>query len=329
MRSRSELPSPPEDEATGIEGLIARNRRLVAAGQARVNAALEKNRDRPLVEMGILLYERDRESAGAVVSSALAFRLFLFQVPLVVLLVGIAGFMGNVIDEEHVTGVGITGTLATNIGDALSQPNATARWVAVITGLIGVVFAGRTLSRVLVAASCLAWRLPMSSKASIRATAAIVGLLVATVGATIVVNRLRVDHGIAVGGISLAVVALVYAVVWLIMSLVLPRATDDPGAVLPGTVLMATTMTGVQAVSSLLLPSRISQASQLYGAIGLAIVALSWYFIGSRAMVLSMSLNAVIYERHGRVTRFAFSLPGLRWLARRSAGVRRFFDLEE
>ena len=85
----------------------------------------------------------------------------------------------------------------------------------------------------------------------------------------------------------------------------------------------------MQAVSQLYLPDKIGRASQLYGAIGTTIVTLGWFFILGRAIVLGMSLDAVIYERFGSVSQFVFSLPLFRILRRRSSWIRRFFDLDE
>ena len=92
--------------------------------------------------------------------------------------------------------------------------------------------------------------------------------------------------------------------------------------------LVATTLTVLEAISTLILPDRIARASQVYGAIGASLVALGWLFIVSRVMVLSLAVNAVIHERFGSVSQFVFSLPGLRWLASRSEWLRGFFDLE-
>ena len=47
------------------------------------------------------------------------------------------------------------------------------------------------------------------------------------------------------------------------------------------------------------------------------------------AMVLAMSLDAVIYERFGSISQFVFSLPGMRVLPRKSRWIRKFFDLQE
>ena len=68
--------------------------------------------------------------------------------------------------------------------------------------------------------------------------------------------------------------------------MLLPRATTEPSALLPGAVIIAGTLIGMQAVSQLYLPDRFSRASQLYGAIGTTIVTLGWFFIvrpGDRA----------------------------------------------
>jgi hypothetical protein len=41
-----------------------------------------------------------------------------------------------------------------------------------------------------------------------------------------------------------------------------------------------------------------------------------------------MAVNAVIYERFGSISQFVFGLPLVRILPRKSAWIRRFFDLD-
>jgi uncharacterized BrkB/YihY/UPF0761 family membrane protein len=94
-------------------------------------------------------------------------------------------------------------------------------------------------------------------------------------------------------------------------------------------VLVALTITVMHAVSELYLPDRIDRASQLYGAFGTTVVTLGWFFILGRAIIISMQLNAAVYDRYGSVSRVAFSWPVLRILARRSPRIRRFFDLTD
>jgi uncharacterized BrkB/YihY/UPF0761 family membrane protein len=199
----------------------------------------------------------------------------------------------------------------------------------VLLGLFGIVSTGRTLSKVMVASSSLAWRLPATTKASLKVVGGLVGLIAAIGLVAALMNRVRAEFGLGVTGASYLVVLAAYVCGWLAVSLLLPRATSDPGVLLPGAMLVGATLTVMQVVSQLYLPGRIGRASELYGAVGTTIVTLGWFFLAGRAMVLSMCLDSVIHERFGTISRLIFSLPILRLLPRRSARLRRFFGLDE
>ncbi len=325
--------SRPDPAGPGAEGrftaLMAGARDRAQAEQARATALLDKHQDSPLLGVGFRTYRRDREIAGTVVASALAFRLFLFFVPLLLFLVGLAGFLASWVDADDVAdSAGVSGGLAAQIRSAFDQPGST-RWAAVLLGLVGIVTTGRTLSKVMVASSSLAWRLPATTKASFKVAGGLVGLVAGIGLVAALMNRVRAEFGLGVTGVSFLAVLVAYVLGWLAVSLLLPRAASDPGVLLPGAVLVGATLTGMQAVSQLYLPGRIGRASDLYGALGTTIVTLGWFFIAGRAMVLAMCLDAVINERYGTISRLIFSLPILRILPRRSARVRRFFDLDE
>ena len=201
--------------------------------------------------------------------------------------------------------------------------------MAVLLGLWGVLVAGRSLSRVLYAASAAAWGLPPGDRARLRAVGGVAGL-VCTIGViSILIGRIRESFGLGPATASFLPALLIYAVAWLGISMFLPRATEDPGALLPGSLLVALSLTVMNAVSELYLPDRLDHASQLYGAFGATVVTLGWFFILGRAIIIAMELNAVIYDRHGGISQVVFSLPVLRTLARRSPRVRRFFGLTD
>src|SRR5918993_2572180 len=145
--------SRPARLAAAVRGALAD----VARGGERL---LERHRRRPLVDLGLRIYERDRDMAGTVVGSAVAFRLFLFFVPLLLFVAGVVGVLGAYIDTGDVSEAGISGGLASQIGTALSQPEST-RWAAVGIGALGMLTTGRSLSKTMVAASCLAWQVPV------------------------------------------------------------------------------------------------------------------------------------------------------------------------
>ena len=307
-------------------------RRLAKTAQTRRSTArqwLARYEHIPVVDVIAGIYRRDRDSAGPVLGSAIAFRLFLFFVPLLLLVVGIAGFVSGFVTAGTVSKTaGIYGSLGAEISGAFHQPGFT-RWFAVLFGLFGVVTAGRSLSRVLRAASAAAWRLPLSgSRASLARPAGCAGLICGMTLIAILVNRVREDLGLGLAGLAFVPALVIYGLAWLGVSMMLPRATQDPGALLPGSLLVAVTITVMHAVSELYLPDRLSRASQLYGAIGATVVTLGWFFILGRGIVLAMELNAAIYERYGSISQVVFSLPFFRVLARKSARVRRFFGLQ-
>jgi uncharacterized BrkB/YihY/UPF0761 family membrane protein len=319
--------SAPEGAArdTGLVRFAAATRSRVT----RVQRWLEKHEGLPVVDVVLGIFRRDRRAAGAVMSSALAFRLFLFFMPLLLLTIGVAGFASDVVDARSVDRTaGISGGLAKQVGTAFHQSELT-QWVAVLLGLWGVLVAGRSLSRVLYAASAAAWGLPPDNRARLRAVGGVAGL-VCTIGViSILIGRIRESFGLGPATASFLPALLIYAVAWLGISMFLPRATEDPGALLPGCLLVALTLTVMNAVSELYLPDRLDQASRLYGVFGATVVTLGWFFILGRAVIIAMELNAVIYDRHGSISQVVFSLPVLRILARRSPRVRRFFGLTD
>ena len=157
------------EEAARLRRLVAWGKATAHATQAKAQGHLEAHRHRAPVDLAIRVYERDRDAAGSLLGSAVAFRLFLFFVPMLLALVGLAGFVSN-IGEADPEDAGITGNLAQHINTALTQPNST-RWIATILGLFGMLSAGRTLSKVLNAASCMAWAMPVRAKASVERSA--------------------------------------------------------------------------------------------------------------------------------------------------------------
>ena len=311
-------PAAPSDEEPGF----------VERTKASLTQRFERYEKLPIVDFGMRIYQRDRQISGTVVGSAIAFRLFLFFVPLLLFLVGVAGFVSHVVDADDFNEeTGLSGSLAVQIDAALSQPSST-RWVAVLVGLFGVATAGYSLSKVMVASSALGWQLPDRPKASPKVVGAFIGLIAGVGLVATVINRVRAELGLGVASVSFLAALVFYVVAWLIVSMVLPRGTKDPAALLPGAAIVAFTLTGMQAISQLLIPGRLSRASALYGTFGATIVTLGWFFILGRAIVLGIVCNAVIHERFGSIANFVFSWPVIR-LLRKSKLVRRVFDLEE
>jgi membrane protein len=280
------------------------------------------------VDVAVRIYERDKEAAGTLLGSALALRLFLFFVPLVLLTVGLAGILGRHSSVDSIgSTVGLSGSVAEEI-DAAFRQQGTAPWFAIGVGLIGIATTGRSLSRALLLSSALGWGLGARQRLPVRSIGAIVGIFVGMAFMASMVGRVQAAAGIAVASVSYVAVAAVYAVLWLLLYQTLPRSTSDPGAALPGAALMSAVMTLFQMMIQLYMPHQVENASALYGTVGVVVATLGWFFFVGRALSLSFSVNAVIFEDVGSVSRFVFGLPGLRVLPRRIPALERFFDLE-
>jgi len=325
------------DPETEQEAQLSAVRRAIAQGRDKAEttgqrglAWLDRARKRSTaIDVAALLYERDVEAAGGLAGSAVAFRLFLLFVPVVLVAVGLAGFAADYVSATDASSnAGVTGAVADQIRNAFAQSSG-ARWTVLIVGLFGMATAGRSLAKALVMSSALSWRVPPKAKATVRTTAVVVAVIFGLAVASALVNRLRASAGIALTGMSIVGVACIFAAAWVVLSLGLPRSTRDPGAVLPGAALAGASLAGLQAVTQLYVPGRITHASQLYGSIGVAVVTLGWFFIVGRMAVFTMTLNAVMYERIGSITEFVFSLPVLRILPKRSPKFARFFGLAD
>lgn len=202
----------PRSQSAAHHGGV--NRERLRRERQRVQQLVAKHEHRPLLDIALRIYQRDRESAGTVVGSAVAFRLFLFFVPFVLFIVGLLGFLRTWSTTEGMAEqAGVTGQLAIQIDAALSQPNS-SRWIATLLGLIGMVWAGRSLSRVMVSASCLAWRLPVLAKASMRVVGGVVGVFAGIGLIVTIMNRVRAELGLAAAGLSFLAVVVVYGVAW-------------------------------------------------------------------------------------------------------------------
>ncbi len=280
------------------------------------------------IDVGMRVYERDKDAAGTLLGSALSLRLFLFFVPLVLFAVGMAGVFGHYFGVGTVSGdVGISGSLANEIDHAFDQ-GSTTPWFALLAGLLGIATAGRSLTRALVLSSALSWRLGGKQKTPMRAVGVVVGIVVGMALVATLLNRVRAASGVAVTSVSFIAVAAIYIVMWSMLYLALPRGTTDPGAALPGASVVAVSLAGLQAVTQLYMPGQIESASAIYGTIGIAIATLGWFFIIGRVMAFSFALNAVLFEQIGSLSRVVFGLPGLRGIPAKLPALARFFDLE-
>lgn len=332
-RQDGSVPDEPIAEPEQTPDKAGLVRRLKAHGERHTTAAkgwLDRRRSEVIpLDLAVQYYERDRDSFAAVLGAAVALRLFLFLVPTMVVAISVILLVGG---HDSVSSIadnaGITGDLASQLDDATRASTSTAVGL-LVGGLWLTLWAGRSLTKVLAACSAGAWRMSgREGRATVRMAGAVTTLLFLVVITAAVMNRIKRELGVAAVTTSWMAAGVLYGVAWFLVSATLPRRTRDPGALLPGAVLVGASFSALQWFMQYYLPGRVERSTALAGGLGVAVATLGYMFLVGRLMASSLILDAVVFDRFGTVSDFVFSLPGLRVLPRRFPVIARYFDLD-
>jgi uncharacterized BrkB/YihY/UPF0761 family membrane protein len=302
----------------------SREKAKVLTGQA--TEWVEGRRDDGgLVEVATQLYERDRDAFGTVLGSALALRLFLFVVPADIAVFGLINVFNLDRWATPLTESPTTGEVATRV---FAEDWAQSLWIF-LSAMVLTLWAGRSLARVLATCSASSWQLPArQAKVKVKGIAAVSGLFFALLLASMLIGRLRRVGGFPVTASSWVLVALVMGTGWFLLTMSLPRRTTDPGALLPGAILVAVAFAGLSWFMHIYLPDKITRMSETYGSLAISVATLGYFFSIGRLLAGAITVNAVVFERFGSLSHYLFAVPGLRAIPRRWPAVARYFDLD-
>jgi uncharacterized BrkB/YihY/UPF0761 family membrane protein len=299
--------TPGDGAASPKQGRIASARAGVGRAQTRAEDAfhrLEASREtNELVDAGFHLYERDVSAGGGVLAGALAFRLFVFAIPYVFLVITVFGSAADLQDEsgrDVARTAGLTGLIGKAIADAQRQSDGT-KILSILVGLFATVLAARAVVKTLRAVHALAWRVPLSRlKHSTRAALVLILVLLATSVMVTIIGKLRNERP-GIGILAGLAAILVWTGAWLLISWFLPHAKDVPWtALLPGAVVFGVLVWSFHLLSVFYFSRKISNASETYGAIGSAIGIIVALYLFGRAMSASAVVNATLWERKQR-----------------------------
>lgn len=251
----------------------------------------------PPVDMGFAAVERDNHIGGFLLAGAIAFRLFVFVLPVYLLALVIAGaiFAFDPDQTEDVAnGAGMSKYLAGTIGDA-AQTSHKSLWLLIPVTLYAMVSAGRSVEKAIAAAHARAWDIPLPKRKPHYVVLGVLGFAFSILLATRMVSIIR--HG-ALVPVSMVLGGGIYFGLWLLASLLLPRR---PGiswlSLVPGAILMGVGTQCLYLFNVLYLNHKIQSASAAYGALGVAASALLWLYLLGRLMVAAPVLNATIWQR--------------------------------
>jgi membrane protein len=271
---------------------------LRARGELLAERAETERKLHRSVDATFQMIDRDVELGGGIIAGALAYRLFIWLLPLALVLVAGLGFAAEAAEEtpkEAAEDLGLGGLVSNSIASAAK---GSGRWYALLIGIPVLIYATRGVLRVLIGAHRLLWtdvriRAPRPTLfASIRLLVLLLGFYIAGVLASAIRAR---SPGVGVLATALAI--LPFAGLWLLISLRLPHRDAPWTALIPGALLFGL---GVQAfnvfTAYILTPWALSKQGT-YGALGLAAALLLSLFLISRLIVAAAVLNATLWER--------------------------------
>jgi uncharacterized BrkB/YihY/UPF0761 family membrane protein len=286
-------------DVTPKRSLRDRGERARARGLALYEQLERQRPQRASVEVGFRWLVRDKEIAGGVLGGGLAYRFFFWVLALTVLSASGLGFLSSA--GSNVTAdakdAGLTESLATTISTSAHQSES-GRWWLLLTGAFLFLWFSFGLLRALRLVHAAAWRVPLpplrnGPKALAVVLAAPVVISLATAGS----GWVRSNSARPVGVLVTLAAGLVFGAAWLWLSTKLPAQPGVPWtAFLPGAVVFAVGLEALHVFTVYYLQTKLSNASELYGVLGLATTALFYLFLIGRGVIWAAELNAVVWD---------------------------------
>lgn len=258
----------------------------------------------PLAEVGWRAYRRDQAIAGSVLASAIAYRLFIWILPLTLVLTAALGLVATGDGEagQVLEDAGIGSVVADSIGEATQTSSLLARVAVIVSGLVVLLYETYVLLRALRATSAFAWRVPVRPmRRPARRSAALLGILLAAFAAGAVTKALAHTTDAPVGWIVALAALAIWPCAFLAMSIwLLPSAARGWTAHLPGALVFSALAVGIHLFNLLILLPYIARKEETYGVLGLAAGVLLSLFVMSRALAVCSALNAILHEDRQR-----------------------------
>jgi uncharacterized BrkB/YihY/UPF0761 family membrane protein len=280
-------------------GLVQRwNAALQARAEQLGNRSRAERERHESVDAVFDMVDRDGEIGGGIMAGALAYRFFIWLLPLVLVAVAGLGYAADAESkspEEAADSLGVGGLITSSIAGAADSPN---RWYALLVGIPVLLWATRSVLRALIAAHRLVWGHVRSAapKATPVATLRLLGLLLSLLVISGLASAVRAWSGGA-GVVSTLLITLPYAGVWLLVSLRLPHRGSSWTALIPGALLFGLGTELLHAVTAYVIAPYAINKQGTYGALGLAAALLLGLFLLCRLIVSGAVLNATLWER--------------------------------
>jgi membrane protein len=278
-------------------GLRSRARSGLSAATSRVETARERHLS---IALPFRVVEREARVAASVLAGGFAYKLFLWLLPLGLILGGVFGISNTSSAEEAVRG-GLVAAVINSIGDSTRATGVSPWWLLLI-GVPGLLWAGRSGAKAAQLIYALIWDEPPPKTKFLPMSLAFTGIL----GAALVTVGLSwwFRDNTQLGSALLAIAAIVPIVglsVW--ASLLLPHGDASWRELMPGAVLIGVGVVVLHELIGRFLLPKLQESAELYGVLGIMTTILFYMYWVAAIFVSSATLNHSLQEevvsRHG------------------------------
>ena len=281
---------------------MVRRRQWLASEQIRVQEELETRRQRSgMVDAGFLVRELDARVGGGILAGALAFRLFLFTVPVVYVVFTALGVASRALGHDPAQlarNAVITGILASTVVKVEEQ-SAWTQIPLLLGAVVAMFITAGSLPKALYVVHWLIWRVPRVMPAGLVPRLAVIGFTLFASALGVAVNDVRNASGVAGAVITVLLTTALSFAGWWWVSWKLPHAPASARALIPGALLMAVGADVLQLLTTYWIGHLVARKTSTYGAVGIALAVRLWVYILGRIMVASAGLNAALWYRRG------------------------------
>ena len=297
-----------QSEETQVSGSQVGGMRVRAAAlRGRVERLQQRAQEERVrhdsVDSVFAMADRDMELGGGIIAGALAYRLFIWLLPLALVAVaglGIAAGARSETPEEAAESLGLAGLVSNSVASAAK---GSSRWYALAIGIPVLIYTTRGVLRVLIGSHRILWGDLRSAapKPTLVGSLRLLVLLLAFPVASVVASTVRAWSP-GIGLLTTLLTILPYAGLWLLISIRLPHRTAAWTDLIPGALLFGFGIEAIQLVATYFLAPYALAKQGTYGALGIAAALLFTLYLASRLAVGAAVLNATLWERRTRPT---------------------------
>ncbi len=276
-----------------------------AAVQARARLVAERaeaeRKRHGSVDAVYEMVDRDFEAGGGIIAGALAFRLFIWMLPLALVAVAGLGLASRAESESPRSAAGSLG-LAGLVSHSVAQASADKTWwYALLVGIPVLILATRSVLRVLIGSHRLVWAdvRAAAPKPKLAASLRLLGLLLLIYLFSGVAAYARKENG-AFGVLGTLAVSVPYAVLWLLISDRLPHRSATWRDLVPGALLFGLGVEAINVLAAYLIGPYALGKQGTYGALGIASALLIGLYALGRLVVFTAVVNVTLWERRER-----------------------------